>query len=100
MIKLFVINGHEDNQKAAEMLAAAGEEVQAYGVPASVILQANNIASPAIIYPGQRLVIPRYTQAPVGTAAAPANRPASPPTGTAPSGHRSARSCSRACARA
>ena len=25
-------------------------------------MQANNIASPAIIYPGQRLVIPRYTQ--------------------------------------
>ena len=66
---------------------APGETVDAiarrYGVPASVIMQANNIASPAIIYPGQRLVIPRYTQAPVGTAAAPANRPASPPTASA-----------------
>jgi murein DD-endopeptidase MepM/ murein hydrolase activator NlpD len=63
---------------------APGETVDAiarrYGVPASVIMQANNIASPAIIYPGQRLVIPRYTQAPVATAAAaPAVRPASPP---------------------
>jgi murein DD-endopeptidase MepM/ murein hydrolase activator NlpD len=66
---------------------APGETVDAiarrYGVPASVIMQANNIASPAIIYPGQRLVIPRYTQAPVGTAAAPANRPAAPPTASA-----------------
>jgi murein DD-endopeptidase MepM/ murein hydrolase activator NlpD len=46
-------------------------------------MQANNIASPAIIYPGQRLVIPRYSQTPVATAAAPANRPASPPTAPA-----------------
>jgi murein DD-endopeptidase MepM/ murein hydrolase activator NlpD len=66
---------------------APGETVDAiarrYGVPASVIMQANNIASPAIIYPGQRLVIPRYSQTPVATAAAPANRPASPPTAPA-----------------
>jgi len=31
-----------------------------YGVPASVILQANGISNPASIKPGQRLVIPRY----------------------------------------
>jgi murein DD-endopeptidase MepM/ murein hydrolase activator NlpD len=66
---------------------APGETVDAiarrYGVPASVIMQANNITSPAIIYPGQRLVIPRYTQAPVATAAAPAVRPASPPAAPA-----------------
>jgi murein DD-endopeptidase MepM/ murein hydrolase activator NlpD len=36
-----------------------------HGVPASIILQANNIAAPQGIQPGQRLVIPRYvSQAP------------------------------------
>jgi murein DD-endopeptidase MepM/ murein hydrolase activator NlpD len=67
----------------AAITVAPGETVDAiarrYGVPASVIMQANNIASPAIIYPGQRLVIPRYTQAPVATAAAAGARPASTP---------------------
>src|SRR5262245_10291840 len=50
-----------------------------HGVPASVIIQANNIAPPATIYPGQRLVIPRYNASPVTAAAAPAMRP---PTST------------------
>lgn len=31
-----------------------------HGVPASAIMQTNNIASPTAIRPGQRLVIPRY----------------------------------------
>ena len=31
-----------------------------YGVPASAILQANNLSSPSGIHPGQHLVIPRY----------------------------------------
>jgi murein DD-endopeptidase MepM/ murein hydrolase activator NlpD len=49
------------------------------GVPASAIVQANNIAPPATIYPGQRLVIPRYTAAPaVAAAPAPTSRPAAP----------------------
>jgi murein DD-endopeptidase MepM/ murein hydrolase activator NlpD len=47
-----------------------------YGVPASVIMQANNIAAPATLQPGQRLVIPRYTSTRVATAPAP--RPATP----------------------
>jgi murein DD-endopeptidase MepM/ murein hydrolase activator NlpD len=80
-------NGNWSWDGGTAITVSPGETVDAiarrYGVPASVILQANNIASPAIIYPGQRLVIPRYTQAPVGTAAAPANRPASPPTASA-----------------
>jgi murein DD-endopeptidase MepM/ murein hydrolase activator NlpD len=46
-----------------------------HGVPASVIIQANNIAPPATIYPGQRLVIPRYSASTVAAAAAPATRP-------------------------
>jgi murein DD-endopeptidase MepM/ murein hydrolase activator NlpD len=40
-----------------ETLEAIGRK---YGVPTSAIMQANNIADPAAIRPGQRLVIPRY----------------------------------------
>jgi murein DD-endopeptidase MepM/ murein hydrolase activator NlpD len=47
-----------------------------YGVPASAIMQANNISAPATLHPGQRLVIPRYTGTRVATAVAP--RPAAP----------------------
>src|SRR5262245_24083000 len=54
---------------------AAGDSVEAiarrYGVPTSVIMQANNISAPATLHPGQRLVIPRYTATRVATAAAP-----------------------------
>jgi murein DD-endopeptidase MepM/ murein hydrolase activator NlpD len=49
-----------------------------HGVPASAIIQANSLAPPATIYPGQRLVIPRYSASPVASAAAPATRPAAP----------------------
>ncbi len=49
-----------------------------YGVPASAIMQANNLTSPSQVIPGQRLVIPRYAQ----TAAAPP--PAAPPRAAAP----------------
>ena len=35
-----------------------------YGVPASAIIQANNITAPATIHPGQQLVIPRYIHSP------------------------------------
>ena len=51
---------------------AAGETIDTiarrYRVPASVIMQANNITAPATLYPGQRLVIPRYTPSRVATA--------------------------------
>jgi murein DD-endopeptidase MepM/ murein hydrolase activator NlpD len=54
---------------------AAGDSVDTiarrYGVPASVIMQANNIAAPATLHPGQRLVIPRYTSTRLTTAPAP-----------------------------
>src|SRR5215813_14225309 len=54
---------------------AAGDSVEAiarrYGVPASVIMQANNISAPATLHPGQRLVIPRYSATRVATAVAP-----------------------------
>jgi murein DD-endopeptidase MepM/ murein hydrolase activator NlpD len=35
-----------------------------HGVPVSAIMQANNITSPAMVRPGQHLVIPRYHQTP------------------------------------
>jgi murein DD-endopeptidase MepM/ murein hydrolase activator NlpD len=60
---------------------AAGDTVDTiarrYGVPASVIIQANGISAPASIRPGQRLVIPRYQQSRVASAT-PASRPATP----------------------
>jgi murein DD-endopeptidase MepM/ murein hydrolase activator NlpD len=59
---------------------AAGDTVDTiarrYGVPASAIMQANNIAAPATIHPGQRLVIPRYNAPRVATTPASAPRPA------------------------
>src|SRR6266481_448940 len=59
---------------------AAGETVDTiarrHGVPASVIMQANNITAPATLYPGQRLVIPHYKSSRVATAPTP--RPAVP----------------------
>jgi murein DD-endopeptidase MepM/ murein hydrolase activator NlpD len=45
-----------------------GETIEAiarrHGVPASAIVQANNLASPNAIQPGQRLVIPRHAASP------------------------------------
>jgi murein DD-endopeptidase MepM/ murein hydrolase activator NlpD len=52
-----------------------------HGVPSSAIMQANGLTSPAVIRPGQRLVIPRYNTAAAPTpapAAAPAMRPVAP----------------------
>jgi murein DD-endopeptidase MepM/ murein hydrolase activator NlpD len=47
-----------------------------HGVPVSAVMQANNISSPAAVYPGEHLVIPRYSSsAPVPMA--PASRVAS-----------------------
>ena len=71
---------------------AAGETVDTiarrHGVPASVIMQANNITAPATLYPGQRLVIPRYKSSRVATAptprpAVPTPAPAASPPGNA-----------------
>jgi murein DD-endopeptidase MepM/ murein hydrolase activator NlpD len=46
-----------------------------YAVPTAAILQANNLSAGQAIYPGQRLVIPRYNTQSVA-AATPATRPA------------------------
>jgi murein DD-endopeptidase MepM/ murein hydrolase activator NlpD len=40
-------------------------------VPASVIIQANNLKSPNTVQPGQRLVIPRYSASPISVAPQP-----------------------------
>jgi murein DD-endopeptidase MepM/ murein hydrolase activator NlpD len=61
-----------------------------HGVPASVIIQANNITPPATIYPGQRLVIPRYNASPVAAAAAPVARPPASTPAPAPAAAASA----------
>jgi murein DD-endopeptidase MepM/ murein hydrolase activator NlpD len=72
----------------------AGDTIDAiarrHGVPASAIIQANNIAPPATIYPGQRLVIPRYNASPVAAAAAPAVRPPASTPAPAPAAAASA----------
>ena len=41
-----------------------------HGVPVSAIMQANNITSPAMVRPGQHLVIPRYRSGPGASVAA------------------------------
>jgi murein DD-endopeptidase MepM/ murein hydrolase activator NlpD len=70
---------------------AHGETVETiarrYGVPASVIMQANNISASGQIHAGQQLVIPRYSQTPVAGAAAaatPAARPVVQPVAHKP----------------
>lgn len=46
------------------IIVARGESLETisrrYGVPVAAIMKANNINSPAMVYPGQHLVIPRY----------------------------------------
>jgi murein DD-endopeptidase MepM/ murein hydrolase activator NlpD len=63
---------------------AAGDTVESlgrkHGVPASAILQANGLTNPAILRPGQRLVIPRYSAASV-VARAEHGRSPTPPGG-------------------
>ena len=47
-----------------------------HGVPVSALMEANNITSPAMVHPGQHLVIPRYRSA-MGPVSAPQTRIAS-----------------------
>ena len=67
---------------------APGETVDAIarrnGVPAAAILQANGLAPQAMIYPGQRLVIPRYQQGAAPVASAPVTRPVGAPAPAKP----------------
>jgi murein DD-endopeptidase MepM/ murein hydrolase activator NlpD len=57
-------SGHWTWEGGTPVVVGSDENVEAigrkYGVPASAIMQANNITDPSAIRPGQRLVIPRY----------------------------------------
>jgi len=69
-------------ENGTPITVAQGDTVESigrrYGVPASAIIQANNLTAPAGIHPGQQLVIPRYQ-----AARAPAPAPQSAPATTA-----------------
>jgi murein DD-endopeptidase MepM/ murein hydrolase activator NlpD len=66
------IEGHWTWEGGTPVVVGSEDSIEAigrkYGVPASAIMQANNISDPSSIRPGQRLVIPRY----VSSAGAPA----------------------------
>src|SRR5262245_14384737 len=71
--------GHWTWDGGTPVTVAQGDTVDSiarrYGVPASAIIQSNNLTLPATVHPGQQLVIPRYSATPVTTAPPPA-RPA------------------------
>ena len=50
---------------------------QRHNVPADVIVESNNLSGPLAIRPGQRLVIPKYHDAPIITGSVPQRAPAS-----------------------
>jgi len=60
------------------IIVAPGETLDTisrrYGVPVAAIMRANSITSPAMVHPGQHLVIPRYRGPTVGAAASPPQR--------------------------
>jgi murein DD-endopeptidase MepM/ murein hydrolase activator NlpD len=62
-----------------------------YGVPASAIIQANNLTAPATIQAGQQLVIPRYSNSSTSAAAtgpaSAAHKSAGKPLGASPAGN-------------
>lgn len=75
-------SGNWSRDGGAAITVAAGDSIDAiarrYGVPASAIMQANNIAAPATLHPGQRLVIPHYAPTQAATAPAPRLAAATP----------------------
>jgi len=60
------------------IIVAPGETLDTisrrYGVPVAAIMRANSITSPAMVHPGQHLVIPRYRGPTVGAAPSPPQR--------------------------
>jgi len=78
---------HWTSDGGTPVTVAAGETVEMiarrHGVPASAIIQANNLGALATIHPGQQLVIPHYqtqtrASAPAPQAAPPAAAPVNP----------------------
>jgi murein DD-endopeptidase MepM/ murein hydrolase activator NlpD len=61
------VRGGGNWDRGASVVVAPGDTVDViarrYGVPAQAVIQANNITNPAVLSPGQRLVIPRYVGA-------------------------------------
>jgi murein DD-endopeptidase MepM/ murein hydrolase activator NlpD len=74
--------GNWDWNGGTAITVAPGETIEAiaqrHGVPSSALAQANGLMPNAQLYPGQRIVVPRY----VYSAPAPATRPASPAAST------------------
>ena len=58
-------SGHWSWEGGTPVTVAPGDTVESisrrHGVPASAIMQANNLTPPGAIHPGQQLVIPRYS---------------------------------------
>jgi murein DD-endopeptidase MepM/ murein hydrolase activator NlpD len=85
-------SGHWSLQGGTSVTVAPGETVESisrrHGVPASAIMQANNLSPSGALHPGQQLVIPRYSPSPVANAS-PATRvtPPAKPLGSAPAGN-------------
>jgi murein DD-endopeptidase MepM/ murein hydrolase activator NlpD len=65
------------------IVVAPGETLEMisrqHHVPASAIMQANNLSSPSAVHPGDHLVIPRRASSPVAAYAPPATRPVAVP---------------------
>lgn len=72
-------NGNWSWEGGTAITLAPGETVETvsrrYGVPSSAIAQANGLGAGAKVYPGQRLVIPKYSSANGQSAPAPAAGP-------------------------
>lgn len=79
------VAGHWTWEGGTPVVVSSEDNIEAigrkYGVPASAIMQANNISDPSSIRPGQRLVIPRY----VSSASAAVTRPQPAPVHVAAS---------------
>jgi murein DD-endopeptidase MepM/ murein hydrolase activator NlpD len=75
-------SGHWSWEGGSPITVAPGDTVESisrrHGVPATAIMQTNNLTPPGAIHPGQHLVIPRYVTSPVANAA-PATRAVMPP---------------------
>jgi murein DD-endopeptidase MepM/ murein hydrolase activator NlpD len=76
-------NGWSQNGGTA-VTVAPGETIDTlasrYGVPASAIMQANNLSGPAALRPGQHIVIPRYNYAAAGAPVSAMPHPTKPTT--------------------
>jgi len=88
-------SGHWTWEGGTPISVSAGDTLDTiahrYGVPASAIMQANNLTAPASLYAGQQLVIPRYAQgsrAPMQASRAPvASAPKTAPAAVTPAGN-------------